>query len=272
MLGIAVTYSVISLRTTDELDYSVPESIYSTSSDYENEQENTNKIKNTNFDTKNSESNLSNEYPKHNPINVNSELPFTFSVVGIAKAKELENYNNDKESLVLIQFENELFEHQLHDFILNTDMQLVKIEAQQISIEYKDTIYIIALTPPNILAEDFRTPDKPYAELIEMTADEIGSRPRIMEHLIKLTPTPYIANGAIVSPGLNPSLFEQAGFKADDVLKSINGKSVTVESELEDIKKELKSAQTLTFLVMRKGRIVTLYLDIPSETLELSRE
>jgi type II secretory pathway component PulC len=86
-----------------------------------------------------------------------------------------------------------------------------------------------------------------------------------------MIPTPYIADGQLIYPGLNPALFAQAGFQPDDVLKTINGKSVTIESELEEIKQEFVNADTLVFEVMRKGRIITLYMDIPSESLTLKR-
>jgi type II secretory pathway component PulC len=135
---------------------------------------------------------------------------------------------------------------------------------------YDDALYKIQLTLPNLLSDSYKKPEETYSELIKMEADDIGTRPRIIEHLVTLTYTPFIADGQLVSPGLNPALFAQAGFKGDDVLKTINGKSVTVASELEEIQRELKMASTLEFVVMRRGKLVTLFLDIPSESLELT--
>lgn len=196
---------------------------------------------------------------------VNKVLPYEFEVVGISDTES-------NEQSVLIKFENDLYNYEINEFLLNSNMQLVKISALRVHILFDQVIYAKELSPPNLLSKNFEDPDKPYSDLINMTAREVGSRPRIIEHLIDLTPTPYIADGKLASPGINPALFEQAGFKVDDVLKTINGKSVTIESELDEIKKELKTAHTLEFLVMRKGRLVTLYLDIPSETLELARD
>ena len=170
----------------------------------------------------------------------------------------------------LVQYRGELIEYKENAYLLETDMQLKRVNNKSIDVEYNNTLFTVALTPPNLLAPDYRSPDKSRALMLEMTPKEIGTRPRILEHLFILTTTPYIADGKLVNPGLNPALFSQAGFQEDDVLKTVNGKSVTIEEDIEAIKEELKTAQTLKFEVMRKGRIITLYLDIPSEALKLS--
>jgi hypothetical protein len=203
-------------------------------------------------------------------VDAPTNLPFNIKLVGISTAASEKIHSNDDEDIaVLVQFENDLHKHTLHDYVSNSEIQIVAIDKTSINVEFETIIYNISLTPPNLLANDFKDEEQSYEELANMTASDISTRPRIIEHLFTLTPTPYIADGKIVTPGLNPELFEQAGFKVDDVLKTINGKRVTVDSELEEIKEELRSAQTLEFLVMRRGRMVTLYLDIPSETLEL---
>lgn len=205
----------------------------------------------------------------HNSANndVEYELPKQFILVGTRLKAE----NSSEQSEVLLSYKGGLHEHFENDFLLDTDMQLTMVYENQIDVSYKERIFTLALHPPNLLASNFREPEKTYSEFLEMTPEEIGSRPRILEHLIILTPTPYIADGQLIYPGLNPALFQQAGFKEDDVLKTINGKSVTIEPELDEIKKEMVNASTLVFEVMRKGRMITLYLDIPSEALELKR-
>ncbi|MDT0595617.1 hypothetical protein [Glaciecola petra] len=200
-------------------------------------------------------------------INTELELPKQFLLVGT----RLKTDSNTEQSMVLLSYVGDLHQYFENDFLLNTDMQLAMVYESKIDISFKDRIFTIALSPPNLLAPDFREAEKSYSDFLEMTPEEIGSRPRILEHLIILTPTPYIADGQLIYPGLNPALFQQAGFKEDDVLKTINGKSVTIEAELDDIKKEMLNASTLVFEVMRKGRMITLYLDIPSEALEIKR-
>lgn len=172
-------------------------------------------------------------------------------------------------SLALISFKGELYEYSIGDFMLDMNMQLNAIQDNAIKVELNEQVYSIELTKPNLLKDGVANDFKTMEELLEMTPKEIGSRPRIIEHLAILIPTPFIADGVLVKPGLNPDLFAQAGFKEDDVLKTINGKSVTVETEFALIKEELKVAQTLEFTVMRKGRMITLYLDIPSEALTI---
>lgn len=198
-----------------------------------------------------------------NGPNKNKGLPIAFLLVGIQQK------TNEQDAKVILQANGELFEYALFDTLLDTDMQLVNIFESSVEVEYNAATYKVALTPPNILTSRSDTNEERYSDLIEMTPKEIGSRPRIIEHLMILIPTPYIADAQLVKPGLNPALFAKAGFQEDDLLKTINGKSVTIEEELEAIKEELKTAHTLEFEVMRKGRLVTLYLDIPSEALEI---
>jgi len=163
-----------------------------------------------------------------------------------------------------------LYRHTENEFIGSSTLFLETIEAQHIVVLHEDKPYIVKLEGTNVLADGFREPEPSYDEFLAMSAEDIGSRPRILEHLVTIIPTPYIADGVLTAPGINPTLFEQAGFKEDDVLKKVNGKSVTKPDELEEIKKQMLYASTLTFEVMRKGRIITLYLDIPSEALELT--
>lgn len=193
-----------------------------------------------------------------------TELPAKFLLMGTMPTTP------DALGKALIQYRGGLIEYEENSYLLETAMRLKQVNTKSVDVEYNNTLFTVALTPPNLLAPDYRNPDLSRTAMLEMTPEEIGTRPRIIEHLFVLTTTPYIADGKLVNPGLNPALFSQAGFQEDDVLKTINGKSVTIEEDIEAIKEELKTAQTLKFEVMRKGRIVILYLDIPSEALKLS--
>jgi type II secretion system protein C len=156
------------------------------------------------------------------------------------------------------------------DTIDNTDIKVLKIKENTVDFIYEGKTLSVSLTPPNLLATDYKETEKSYSEYLAMTPEEIGSRPRVIEHIVTLTPTPYIADGKLASIGINPALFDQAGLQEDDVVKTINGKSITVESEFDELKQEIPQATTLTFLVMRRGRLITLYLDIPSEGLTVT--
>ena len=175
-------------------------------------------------------------------------------------------------SIALVSFKGELYEYSRGENILDANVMLAAIKENSIEVNFNQQLYTIELTEPNLLLVQSEQDIQSYEEMLNMTSQDIGTRPRIMEHLATLIPTPFIADGVLIKPGLNPALFEQAGFIEDDVLKTVNGKSVTVESEFELIKAELKTAQTLEFTVMRKGVIITLYLDIPSEALEISKD
>ena len=261
IFGLAVAYSLVSLLTSEETNV-IKDVLPNNTGARDDGEVLTRSL--TQVRHKNTNQNSLDDSSQNKTL-VNSTLPYVFEVVGISDVES-------NEQSVLIKFENDLYNYEVNDFLLNSSMQLVKISPLHIDILFDQVIYTVELSPPNLLSKNFEDSDKPYSDLINMTAKDIGSRPRIIEHLIKLTPTPYIADGKLAGPGINPALFEQAGFQTDDVLKTINGKSVTIESEFDEIKKELKTAQTLEFLVMRKGRLVTLYLDIPSETLELVRD
>ncbi|WJG08506.1 type II secretion system protein N [Aliiglaciecola sp. LCG003] len=97
----------------------------------------------------------------------------------------------------------------------------------------------------------------------------IGNRPKRLEHIVILLGNQTNGNGLIVSPGLNPKLFKSAGFKEGDLLQKVNGFDVDSEDGLNSIQQTIENAQTLVFSVLRGGKIITLYLDIPSENLEL---
>ena len=208
---------------------------------------------------------IANKNSSPNALAEEVTLPVKFLLKGIALADD-----DRKDSIALIEHKGGLIEYELFAYLLNTDMQLTAIRSNEVDVEYESNTFTVKISPPNMLAPTYRKSEKSYADMLEMTPKQIGTRPRIIEHLFILTPTPYIADGKLVNPGLNPDLFAKAGFKPDDVLKTVNGKSVTIEEEFEAIKKELLSAQMLTFTVMRKGRMITLYLDIPSEALKLT--
>lgn len=117
--------------------------------------------------------------------------------------------------------------------------------------------------------------EKPVAlsetDFTKMTAKEIGTRPRIIEHVVQLIPTPFIADGMIASAGMNPKLFKQAGLKTDDVIKKINGKVVANAEQFAEFERRFHTYDTLVFEIERKGRKMTLYLDIPGDSPEISR-
>lgn len=105
----------------------------------------------------------------------------------------------------------------------------------------------------------------------EELAQRIGNRPKLLEHIVATQPytTSNGIQGLLVSPGQNPKLFKSARFKEGDVLQTVNGEDVNSQEGLQAIQSLLPTAQTLIFEVLRGGKLVKLYLDIPSEGLKI---
>lgn len=273
ILAFAVIYSLISLEQTVDGNHGFNHSTNPSNSNVSGVDSNNDKTFNNSGSIGKTKREPNSTVKTQNKLNSQgNSLPFEFLVVGISDLVVNKSPVPKTELKILIEYQNEYYEYSLKDYLLNSDMQLVSIEVNKINILYKTSLFTKMLIKPNMLSSMFKKEEKNYEELLAMTAKEIGTRPRIIEHIVSLTMTPYIADGKLVSIGSNPKLFEQAGFKKDDVLKTVNGKSVTIETEFETIKRELMTAQSLKFEVMRKGRVIILYLDIPSETLELVRD
>lgn len=94
------------------------------------------------------------------------------------------------------------------------------------------------------------------------------NRPTTLSQIVSL-PAHY-RNGEkmYVTPGLTPKLFKSARFKEGDQLLSVNGIEFTLDSFFEDVEAQINTAHTLKFEVLRDGKPVVLFLDIPSETLQ----
>ncbi|MFC4701007.1 PDZ domain-containing protein [Glaciecola siphonariae] len=188
-----------------------------------------------------------------------SRLPISLKLIGT---------NQSARSSALIESQGIAEEFALGELIFNWPIQLVTIESEQVSVGFDNQIFVLNLVGPNLLAKE--TQEEAF-DFYRMSAEDIGTRPKIIEHIVNLTPTDFIADGMIASVGMNPSLFAQAGLQEDDVIKMINGKRVTVEDELADVQSSLQHSSTIVFTVERKGRMITLYLDIPSEALTITR-
>jgi hypothetical protein len=112
-----------------------------------------------------------------------------------------------------------------------------------------------------------------FAETLNLTPEQIGNRPQELIHILATTPPfdgSYI-NNYQVSPGLAPRLFRTAGFREGDILKAINDQDISDPENFRRANASIADADTLKFSVIRNGQPITLYLDIPSETLKITR-
>lgn len=157
------------------------------------------------------------------------------------------------------------------DALFDTNMTVLEIADASIIVLYGT--YEYRLLP--LYRHRSTKAEKPaiHAEedFTKMTAKDIGTQPKIIAHVVRLIPTPYIADGMIADEGVNPKLFQQAGLKADDVIKKINGKVVANAEQFDEFERQFHTYDTLVFEIERKGRKMTLYLDIPGDSLEISR-
>lgn len=201
------------------------------------------------------------------------KLPIQFQLLAVQPS--LLNVNSPQSSSLhnngkaLIDYKGELSEFTAGDFVVIQDIILESIYQDHIKLRYKKALFYKYLAGENLYKVKENTSRS--SDILSMNTEEIGTRPKVLDHIVASTPTPYIADGVLVSPGINPALFNQAGFKTDDVLKTVNGLSVTSSDELEQINQLLAESHTLEFQVMRKGRLVTLYLHIPSEALSVGK-
>ena len=181
--------------------------------------------------------------------------------------------NPINQSSAVIQDNSLVSLYKLNDQVKNTKLSIAAIYHNHIVLVAGNQEYELRLSAkPNT---DFLTePRQETASTSEKTAlnseiaKKIGNRPKQLEHIVAITPA---TEGFYVSPGINPALFRAAKFKEGDVLQSINGKDINEPDELEQAKALILTAETLEFNVLRGGKLVTLYLDIPAQDLSISR-
>lgn len=186
------------------------------------------------------------------------ELPYSIQLLGLVFSKvESESYAQLKAQEIVSEFS-------VDDEINGTSVYIKRITKKSIVVEFESVDYEIKLGQNNSLEEQ-----QLLVEFEQMTANEIGSRPRQIEHIVTLLPNLFNDGGKVIIPGQNPSLFNSARFKEGDVLLEVNGFEIDDETSFLKLQQDIRSAQTLKFVVNRAGRRITLYLDIPSEALKL---
>ena len=171
------------------------------------------------------------------------------------------------EELALIEVDGELYEMQTNDILSQYQLRVDVIANVFVVLSVEDKKHTVTLSDVNLLLPPS---SKSYDDYMAMTAQEIASRPRILEHIVGMKGRDVLARGVIVSPGMNPDLFAQAGFKVDDVLLKVNGIELSSDISLEEVQAEIKRSASLEFDVLRRGKMVTVFLDIADESLNLT--
>lgn len=186
------------------------------------------------------------------------ELPYQIQLLGLVYSKI------ESESYAQLETQEMIGEFSVDDEINDTSIYIKRINRKSIIVEFESVDYAIRLGRSNSLEKQ-----QLLVEFEQMTAKEIGSRPRKIEHIVTLLPNLFNDGGKIIIPGQNPDLFNSARFKEGDVLLEVNGFDIDDETNFGKLQEHVRTAQTLKFVVNRAGRRVTLYLDIPSEALKL---
>ena len=173
-------------------------------------------------------------------------------------------------SSAIIQSKASAETYNLSDKINQTDVTIAAIYSNYVVLAINNQEYELRLSAAvdtNNKYASYQREDPEQEAHDNKRAKEIGNRPKELEHIIVITPA---SEGYYVTPGINPDLFRAARFKEGDVLQSINGKDVNIPEELEQAKALIATAETLAFSVLRGGVLITLYLDIPAESLSIT--
>lgn len=148
------------------------------------------------------------------------------------------------------------------DEIFDSAVFIKFVQRNRVTLEYEGLEYALALGDGNSFLKR-----QQHYDYMQMTPDEIGSHPKIIEHVLRLSDNPFGEEGKLISAGLNAKLFRAARLQEGDILLSINDLNINNEDEFEALQESIPISRTLEFKVNRNGRIITLYLDIPNKTL-----
>lgn len=225
---------------------------------------------------------LGNEDPKTNG-NQNSQSGETLVETNYPEAEttELEltllgvvASNIETEASATIQSRLQVRTYFIEDQIAYTNAIIKEISNDRVVLDNNGEIEVLLLQGTDTTQTNLRPIDN-SEKLTQAAADpSIGNRPKQLDHIIRLSSNDSVdqIEQYTVSPGLNPKLFKAARFKPGDVLQKVNGIDASTEEGLEQIQQLIPNAQTLVFSVLRGGRTIDLYLDIPSEGLQLKKD
>jgi general secretion pathway protein C len=186
--------------------------------------------------------------------------------------------DDNKQNSATIESELNTRTYYLNERIASSDATLIEIFFDRVLLRNEKNDEIILMLDKSAPDYgDFITDNTSDSSNSLTTAEQkalaksIGNRPKELEHIVNTTPlgTEEGSDGFAVGPGLNPSLFRSAGFKEGDILKEINGLDLSIAEQYALAMAAIPNAHTLEFTVIRGGRTITLYLDIPSEGLSM---
>jgi len=100
---------------------------------------------------------------------------------------------------------------------------------------------------------------------IDLDRSEILNDPSKLTNYINISPVREGGDikGYRLSPGKDPSLFEQAGLENGDLVVELNGVDLTNMAESMSLMKELPTMTEISLTVDREGQLYDLYFSIP---------
>jgi general secretion pathway protein C len=101
-------------------------------------------------------------------------------------------------------------------------------------------------------------------ELAESRTELLADPSKITDY-IAISPVKQGENvvGYRLNPGKDVNLFKQAGFKANDLAKSINGYDLTVMSQALEMMSQLPELTEVSIMVEREGQLVEIMFSLP---------
>jgi general secretion pathway protein C len=103
------------------------------------------------------------------------------------------------------------------------------------------------------------------AEELQNSRDELLADPSKITDYLAISPVN--SNGELrgyrLNPGKDRELFQQAGFKANDLAKSINGYDLTEMSQALEVMAQLPELTEISLMVEREGQLVEIMFSLP---------
>ncbi|WP_040522444.1 type II secretion system protein GspC [Aliiglaciecola lipolytica] len=239
-------------------------------------------VKNELFD-ESDEVNFEQQNPSQQSTNNNSKIdlegltstPLDISLIGVVAS------NDESEASATIQSRLQIRTYFIDDQIAYTNAIILEIRNDRVILSNDGERQVLLLrgtaSSDDTKHLDNRSPNQERGydqhSSAEDIAKSIGNRPKLLEHIINISPIVQnnITAGFEVFPGMNPKLYKAAEFKAGDILQKINGNDITTEEGMEAVQQLIPTAQTLMFSVLRGGKVINLYLDIPSDNLSIRK-
>ncbi len=102
-------------------------------------------------------------------------------------------------------------------------------------------------------------------EELELSREELLSDPSKLTDYLAISPVNQggEVQGYRLNPGKDRKLFEQAGLKANDLAKSINGYDLTDMSQALEVMAQLPEMTEVSLMVEREGQLVEIMFSLP---------